>query len=116
MRTYARARQQAHFLRADSHDPQTLKRLRVILNDRPIDFLMIDGDHTYSGVKSDFEDYGPLVRSGGLVAFHDIAPGPAENVGGVPDFWREVKSRFDHEEFVEDWKQGGFGIGVIRMP
>jgi len=26
----------------------------------------------------DFEMYSPLVRSGGIVAFHDIVPGPGE--------------------------------------
>jgi predicted O-methyltransferase YrrM len=39
-----------------------------------IDFLFIDGDHSYDGVKSDYEIYAPLVRAGGVVAFHDIIP------------------------------------------
>jgi predicted O-methyltransferase YrrM len=42
-----------------------------------LDFLFIDGDHTYEGVKQDFEMYTPLVRKGGLVAMHDIVPPPA---------------------------------------
>jgi len=45
------------------------------------DFLFIDGDHTYEGVEGDFEMYSPLVRRGGIIAFHDIVPGPPENVG-----------------------------------
>jgi predicted O-methyltransferase YrrM len=36
------------------------------------DFLFIDGDHTYQGVKQDFQMYSPLVKKGGIVAFHDI--------------------------------------------
>jgi hypothetical protein len=58
--------------------------------------------------------YSPLVRSGGLVAFHDIVPGPAEAVGGVPSFWQTVRGA-ESIEFVEDWKQGGYGIGVLRV-
>jgi hypothetical protein len=30
-----------------------------------VDFLFIDGDHTYEGVKKDFEMYSPLVRREG---------------------------------------------------
>ena len=67
------------------------------------------------GVSADFRDYAPLVRPGGLIAFHDIVDGPEENVGGVPRFWREIKGRYRHEELVKSWKQGGYGIGVISL-
>ena len=36
------------------------------------DFLFIDGDHTVEGVTKDFLLYRPLVRKGGVIAFHDI--------------------------------------------
>lgn len=49
-----------------------------------IDLLFIDGDHTYGGVKSDFENYAPLVSSGGLVVFDDYNP------HGHPDIVRFV--------------------------
>lgn len=52
------------------------------------------------------------IRVGGVVAFHDIVPGPSECVGGVPRFWREIKRKFRHTEIVESWGQGGYGIGV----
>jgi predicted O-methyltransferase YrrM len=32
-------------------------------------------------MKRNFEMYSPLVREGGIVALHDIVPGPPENVG-----------------------------------
>jgi cephalosporin hydroxylase len=56
----------------DSHAPETPERVREILGDRKIDLLFIDGDHTYDGVRQDYLMYSPLVRSGGLIAFHDI--------------------------------------------
>ena len=62
----------------------------------------------------DYVNYSPLVRSGGLIAFHDIVPGPEEYVGGVPQFWQEVKEARVAHEFVESWSQGGLGIGVIE--
>jgi len=85
------------------------------LGGEELDFLFIDGDHTYEGVRRDFEMYSPLVRGGGAVAFHDIVPGPPENVGGVPKFWSEVRNRFKHLEIVKDWSQGGYGIGVLFL-
>ena len=59
------------------------------------------------------EMYGLLVRKGGIIAFHDIVPGPSENVGGVPRFWSEIKDGYRHLEIVKDWSQGGYGIGII---
>lgn len=37
----------------------------------PVDFLFIDADHSYEGVKQDLEDWLPKVKSGGKVFFHD---------------------------------------------
>jgi len=85
------------------------------LDGESLDFLFIDGDHTYDGVKKDFEIYGRYVRKNGIIAFHDIVPGPSERVGGVPRFWNEIKHQFDYVELVKNWKQGGFGIGVILL-
>lgn len=105
-------------MRADSHAAATLEAVRRRLEDK-LDFLFIDGDHSYEGVRRDFELYSPLVREGGFVAFHDIVPsGPAGqgDPGEVPVFWREVRERQDVEaEYVEDWNWGSCGIGVVRL-
>lgn len=99
-------------LRADSHAPETLDALRRSLGDDPIDFLYIDGDHRLEGVRSDFEQYAPLVRSGGLVAFHDIIT--REPGHDVHRFWLEIKDRYEHEELIAD-PDGNKGIGILRM-
>jgi SAM-dependent methyltransferase len=39
--------------------------------DDTIDFLFIDGDHTYEAVKRDFVLFFPKIKSGGLLFFHD---------------------------------------------
>jgi predicted O-methyltransferase YrrM len=113
-RAVARSRQVIHTVRGDSHAPETKALVQELIGGSPIDFLFIDGDHSYRGVKADYEDYAPLVAPGGAIAFHDIVPGPEEFVGGVPAFWQELERGRNTHEFVENWDQGGLGIGLIE--
>lgn len=39
-----------------------------------VDLVFIDGDHTYAGVRNDFERFGRRVRPGGDVLFDDAFP------------------------------------------
>ena len=41
------------------------------VDDESLDFVYIDGDHSYEGAKSDIEVYWPKVKEGGLLAGHD---------------------------------------------
>ena len=106
--------QRVIFIAADSHREETRAQVVEALRGEPLDLLFIDGDHTLEGVEADFRMYSPLVRKGGLVAFHDIVPGPQEFVGGVPEFWQRIRDD-DSREFVESWEQGCCGIGVLRL-
>lgn len=112
-KSFEKKNQRIYLIRENSHKQEALEKVKKILNDKRVDFLFIDGDHSYEGVKRDFEMYSPLVRKGGIIAFHDIVPGPEENVGGVPRFWQEIKQKYKHKEIVKDWNQKGWGIGVI---
>lgn len=115
LKSFGRGGQRIHPIRGDSHRVATLDEVKRRVND--VDFLFIDGDHTYDGVRRDWEMYGPLVRPGGLVAFHDIVDGPAEAVGGVPQFWSELRATHPQvREFVENRRQGGYGLGVVTLP
>ncbi len=112
-RSFALGEQRIRLIRKDSHSTESLSEVRTMLDGRSVDFLFIDGDHSYEGVRRDFEMYSPLVREGGMIAFHDICPGPQRLVGGVPRFWSEIREGRDIKELVKDPKQGGYGIGVI---
>jgi predicted O-methyltransferase YrrM len=57
------------YIQGNSHLSETLEKLKKLITD--IDILFIDGDHTYSGVKKDFEMYSPLVKRGGYIIFDD---------------------------------------------
>jgi len=113
-KSFARLGQRIHLLRADSHAPATVSAVRKILGDRRLDLLFIDGDHTYDGVRKDFELYHPLVRPGGLVAFHDVAE-HTDRTCEVPRFWDEVKQRYRHTEVIRDRNQGWAGIGLLYV-
>jgi len=112
---FAQPKQRLHLLRADSHLPETLERVRNLTAGASIDFAFIDGDHTYHGVKQDFEMYAPLVRPGGLIAFHDILPRSDEPGIEVDRFWNEVKVGRDASEFIGPEGSGRkIGIGLLR--
>lgn len=116
LRAIGRDSQSIGLVSGDSHAPRTLDEVKCLLGGRAVDLLFIDGDHSYDGVKKDFEMYSPLVRRGGLVAFHDIRPGPERRVGGVPVFWKEVSARLEHTIFVTPAENVGCGIGALVMP
>lgn len=83
------------FIVANSHDPETLNKVP-----KEVDILFIDGDHTYEGVKKDFEMYAPLVKKG-WIFMHDVCT----ITTGVPKFWSEIKEN----KITLDY-DAGFGI------
>lgn len=113
-KSFARDRQKVELVLADSHQPETVRQIQQVLGGRELDFLFIDGDHSYDGVKADFTMYAPLVRKGGWIAFHDIVPRRIDTPNEVPRFWQELKGTRAVTEFVADWNQDGFGIGVLQ--
>jgi Methyltransferase domain len=115
-RRFPRGEQQLHLIRADSHSPDTKQRVLAILDGEQLDYLFIDGDHTYKGVQQDFQMYSSLVRSGGIVAFHDIITYRSESGCQVEKFWREIKDCYRHLEIIESVSEGSLPVAVTRAP
>lgn len=115
-RQFARGRQRVDLVRGDSHRQENRDRVERLLGGAKLDFLFIDGDHTYEGVKRDFELYSPMVRSGGLIGMHDIATHPASHNCHVDLFWNELKQKYRTTEIIENEAQGWAGIGLVHMP
>jgi cephalosporin hydroxylase len=109
-RRFARSKQKLHLMRADSHQPGTLDAVKKLFGGSEIDFLFIDGDHTYDGVKRDWEMYAPLVRRGGIIAFHDVAGNYRDTQ--VKRFWDTLKPDHRHIEYMVH-PNGHYGIGVL---
>lgn len=112
---FRRRKQRLQLLRANSHLPWMPNRVKTAFSGQSIDFLLLDGDHRYAGIKEDFETYAPLVRKGGLIAIHDIKEGKREVVGGVPEFWRAIKTKYRYSEITNDSVKSGAGIGLLYV-
>jgi predicted O-methyltransferase YrrM len=117
-RAFALEQQRLHLLRADSHSPETLEAVRRVLEGRPVDFLFIDADHTYAGVKQDYALYSQLVAPGGLIALHDVGPSPTDPAIEVPRFWQELRSDLRNTtEWLDPTPNGRrIGIGMVELP
>jgi cephalosporin hydroxylase len=100
-------------IRADSHSKETFCKLKTLLNGNEVDFLFVDGDHTYDGVKQDFQMYSSLIRKGGIVAFHDIVKHDQTTNCEVHRFWEEIKHNHNYIEIIESPSQRWAGIGVL---
>jgi cephalosporin hydroxylase len=97
-----------------SDDPDTI----TFCQRRGIDFLFIDGDHHYDAVRYDFETYGPMVRTGGIIAFHDIDTD--NHLSQVPRLWREIQQAGYVTLELQcvhrpDLNLPGGGIGVVMV-
>jgi predicted O-methyltransferase YrrM len=94
----------------DSHSPVMFEEVCRFFHPQMVDFLFIDGDHTYEGVKQDFMMYRTLVRKGGIIAFHDINDTPLHRVAGcrVDQLWNELPQHKAEFNIHADW--GGIGV------
>ena len=106
----------------DSHD-QSFKQ-KIFDEVGKVDMLFIDGDHSYEGVKEDFNSFYPLVSEGGFIVLHDIIDSDYHRERGcfVSTFWKEIKDKYKTFEFIDPRVVSGvltpvlsMGIGVIKV-
>lgn len=100
-------------IHGNSHLTETKEKIKEVLNGELLDFLFIDGDHTYEGIKQDFEMYNEFVKSGGWIGFHDIKDTEFHRNANcrVDKFWKELN--FNKIEFIDSSTDFG-GIGFIQ--
>jgi cephalosporin hydroxylase len=96
----------------NSHDEYILQDVADLLYTEKVDLLFIDGDHTYEGVKQDYNDYKQFVNPGGWIAFHDIndTKHHRELNVHVGKLWNELKGEKKEFNIKKHWA----GIGVIK--
>ncbi len=97
-------------IRKNAHSPDAKRDLCALLAGRPIDVLFIDGDHSTEGMLQDYSDYSPLVRSGGLIAVHDIY-----YLKEVAEAWAKIPASAG-ERYESERNQSSIGIGYVVKP
>lgn len=98
-------------------DSTSAQALALMAANAPYDFAFIDGSHWWEYVSQDWANVRPLIRPGGVVAFHDITDHgcmPNERVD-VPRLWAQIKAEGHRTtEFVA--LPGCYcGIGVVYL-
>jgi cephalosporin hydroxylase len=110
---YCISNNETQFIKIDSHSQE----FKNYMNNNYFDLIFIDGDHTYNGVKSDYEI---TKNSGKIFVFHDIIN---DMCPGVVLLWNELKNnendKYNFFEFTEQYEdvwnstqQKFLGIGV----
>ena len=98
------------YLKCDSHNEESLTKAKTFFHSE-IDFLFIDGDHGYEGVKQDWEMYRPLVKPGGVIVLHDVVYTALNPDVQVKPLWDELKRDNKYVEIKSG--QDSTGMGVI---
>jgi len=98
----------------DTHAYSTLEKIKKILGSETVDVLFIDGDHTYEGVKRDYEMYKQFVTDGGVILFHDVLKSKFHHSLNcyVDKFWDEIPQPKESKIVSDVW--GGVGCIVNR--
>jgi predicted O-methyltransferase YrrM len=106
-------------IKANSQEDETRDQLTEYLasqNERFIDFLFIDGDHLYDGVKRDFDLYSPFVKPGGIIALHDISYMQKPLFIEVRQLWDEIVDAGYKTKKISSLKNPEvMGIGIIYI-
>ena len=98
--------------------------------DIKIDLLHIDADHTFDGIKKDFELYSKIMNKGGIITIHDtdknyidnfveIENHEGDDLSGPSQFIKTLEKRgfevinfFNHENIKD--KPSSTGLTIVR--
>lgn len=103
---------------ADSLTDAGADAIRAAVKGRLVDVLHIDGDHSERAVRHDWETYGPLVRPGGMVIFHDAQCTVRDERVAVEKLWNELKYTYRSMTLIGEADNNGrkLGTGILWIP
>lgn len=93
----------------DSHEFSGVRKIISKLNIKTFDLIFIDGDHSYEGVKKDFEFYTTYLSDNGIVIMHDISL--IQTDINVNKFWNEI----DTTKYDKFPMFASNGLGLVRL-
>ncbi|MGI0060963.1 MAG: class I SAM-dependent methyltransferase [Nitrosotalea sp.] len=70
----------------------------------PVDFIYVDTSHSYEHTMSELKKYEPLLKSGGVMAFHDIFEEEISNA--IDDYFKDRKDI----HFIRYFNNNGLGV------
>ena len=85
-----------------------MMRLKKAAAKRTYDVLLIDGDHSYDGVKFDFDNYHPFIKQGGYIIFDDYKATEWPSVTEFID--KELKLKENLQMIGNEWRTAVFKI------
>lgn len=62
-----------------------------------IDFIFIDGDHSFEGIARDWKDWSSKVRKGGIIALHDTSIPPHDQTVGRLGSYKYFQEMIKHD-------------------
>lgn len=76
------------------------------------DYIYIDGDHSYQGVKFDFKSFWPKLSKGGYLLMHDVSVKGhlPEGEYGVHKLFEEISQTNPHLKIDHDFS----GLGILQ--
>jgi len=88
----------------------TTKQFKKENKDEKYDYIYIDGDHSYKGVKFDFDSFWPNLNKNGYMLFHDICV-----KGTMPEgkygVWKLFKESSQNNPYLKiSYLKSGLGI------
>jgi predicted O-methyltransferase YrrM len=85
---------------------------------KPIDFLFIDGDHSFEGVRADFEMFRQWLTASALVIFHDTAWSYYSFADGErqPGDFKEKLANMGVPQYMEMLKREGYRSVTLPLP
>ena len=100
-------------INGDSHKESSYMEVKQTIGEEKLDFLFIDGDHSYIGVKLDYHMYRHFVKPGGWIGFHDIKNTDYHHKSNcfVDVFWEELTNEKVWFMDQSDWG----GIGFVKV-
>lgn len=66
----------------------------ALYSDNSLDYIFLDGDHNYEGIKADLIAWYPKLKSGGLFAGHDYEQPFPGVIQAVKEFFEEKKVNY----------------------
>ncbi len=95
----------------------TSKKFAQKCSQRKYDYIHIDGDHTYKGLKLDYKLYWNKLNKGGFMVFHDMSQkGYRQGLKWeMWKFWNDLKTKNKSWiEFPDQSLSNIGGIGIIQ--